>query len=107
MEPEHFGATLFTGPGASSKTPSASVMSTRFNKGELLLVTMIDFIGGRYTEQRAADHAISPCQARLAGDRDITRGRLVLHSKRGAFLWDSLMGGFWEGISIQGGGGLG
>ena len=29
---------------------------------------------------------------RLAGDRDITRGRLVLHSKRGAFLWDSLMG---------------
>ena len=36
---------------------------------------------------------------RLAGDRDITRGRLVLHGKRGAFLRHRLMGG----ISIQGG----
>ena len=145
MEPEHFVATLFTGPGASSKTSSASVMSTRFNKGftsmeapvvhratpiptslaldlqeiaeqewtiasdqygnaaprsladprsrealenlldlrraaflgaltalhyaalyrpgELLLVSMTDFINGRYTDLRAADHAIPPCQA--------------------------------------------
>ena len=63
MEPEHFEATPFTGPGAPSKTSSASVMSTRFNKGDLLLVTMTDFISGRYTEQRAADHAIPPCQA--------------------------------------------
>ena len=34
-----------------------------YRPGELLLVTMTDFISGRYTEQRAADHAIPPCQA--------------------------------------------